>query len=394
MDLRTQVAIVGAGPAGLMLGQLLSLEGIDTIVVENRSRAYVEGRIRAGLLEQGSVDMLIAAGLGERLKRESLLHHGIFLRFDGRSHHIDITKLTGRSVTIYGQHEVIKDMIGVRLKAGAPLIFEAQNVAVADLTTPKPKVRFRADGKETVITADLIAGCDGFHGVCRPSIPEGVLTIFDRHYPFGWLGTLVEAPPANEELIYTMHDRGFALFTMRSPTISRLYIQCAPDEDIAEWSDQRIWDELLARSSGEDGWQPNVGPILNKAVTGMRSYVVEPMQYGNLFLAGDAAHIVPPTGAKGMNLALADVRVLARAMTDFFRTGQRERLDGYSTACLKRVWRAEHFSWWMTSMLHNFPAGDTFDRKMQRVQLDYVVSSRAAATSLAENYAGLPFEDA
>ncbi len=390
--MRTQVGIVGAGPAGLLLSHLLAREGIDTIVLEDRTRTYVEGRIRAGLLEQGSVDMLKDAGVGARLEREGMVHDGIELRFGGRGHRIDLASLAGRRVTIYGQHEVVKDMIAARLGQGLPIVFEAKDVSVAGLGTARPTIRYVSGGQETTIEADLIAGCDGFHGICRPAIPDGVLAVFDRAYPFGWLGILADAPPAHEELIYASHERGFALFTMRSPTISRLYLQCAPDEDLSSWPDERIWEELLARFAGEDGWKPNVGPILQKGVTGMRSFVVEPMQYGNLFLAGDAAHIVPPTGAKGMNLAVADVRVLARAMTVYFKNGQRDLLDRYSETCLKRVWRAEHFSWWMTQMLHKPPDADPFDHRMRRAQLEYVVRSRAASQSLAENYAGLPWE--
>jgi p-hydroxybenzoate 3-monooxygenase len=390
--LRTQVGIVGAGPAGLLLSHLLALEGIDTVVLEDRTRAYVEGRIRAGLLEQGTVDMLNDAGVGARLRREGLVHNGIELRFGGRGHRIDLAGLAGRPVTIYGQHEVVKDMIAVRLEKGLPIVFEVEDVNFLDLETPRPRIRYRSEGQDREIKADLIAGCDGFHGICRPTIPQGVLEVFDRAYPFGWLGILVDAPPAHDELIYASHERGFALFTMRSPKISRLYLQCAPDEDLDLWPDERIWEELLLRLSGEDGWKPNIGPILQKGVTGMRSFLVEPMQYGNLFLAGDAAHIVPPTGAKGMNLAVADVRALARAMTAFFKTGRRELLEAYSATCLKRVWRAEHFSWWMTQMLHKSPVADAFDQRMQRAQLEYVVSSRAASQSLAENYAGLPWD--
>jgi p-hydroxybenzoate 3-monooxygenase len=389
---RTQVGIVGAGPAGLLLSHLLAREGIDTIVLEDRTRAYVEGRIRAGLLEQGTVELLNDAGVGARLQREGMVHKGIELRFGGCGHRIDLVGLAGRSVTIYGQHEVVKDMIAARLDNGLPIVFEAKEVSVSDLDSPRPRVRYRSEGRETVIESDLIAGCDGFHGICRPAIPQGVLRVFDRAYPFGWLGILVDAPPAHDELIYASHERGFALFTMRSPKVSRLYLQCAPDEDLQLWPDARIWEELLARFAGEDGWKPNIGPILQKGVTGMRSYLVEPMQYGNLFLAGDAAHIVPPTGAKGMNLAVADVRVLARAMTAYFKTGRRELLDAYSATCLRRVWRAEHFSWWMTQMLHKSPDVDAFDQRMQRVQLEYVVRSRAASQSLAENYAGLPWD--
>ena len=392
--LTTQVGIVGAGPAGLLLAHLLRLAGIASVVIENRSRDYVEQRVRAGVLEQGCVDLLTEAGVGERLHREGLRHHGIELRFGGRGHRIDMTKLTGgRSIVVYGQQEVVKDLIQTRLAADAPLLFGVTDVAVADLATNAPVIRFRHDGDDVEIKCAIIAGCDGFHGICRQAIPAGVLSVFDRVYPFAWLGILAKAPPTHEELIYAYHDRGFALYSMRSPQITRLYLQVAPDEDLALWPDARIWQELHTRLETDDGWKLIEGPILEKGITGMRSFVTEPMQYGRMFLAGDAAHIVPPTGAKGMNLAVADVRTLARAVTAFFRSGREEDLAAYSQTCPQRIWRAEHFSWWMTSMLHRFPQDDDFGRKLQRSQLDYVVSSTAAATSLAENYVGLPFTD-
>jgi len=386
---RTQVGIVGAGPAGLLLGHLLHRLGVDSVILESKSRAYVEHRVRAGVLEQGSVDLLIAAGVGERLRREGLLHHGIELRFGGAGHRIDLTKLSGgRSITVYGQQEVVKDLIQARVAAAREILFEV-SVTPHDIDSSSPRLRFRRDGKEIELSCDFIAGCDGFHGVCRPSIPADVLSVFERTYPFAWLGILVEAPPTREELIYAYHERGFALYSMRSPRITRLYLQVAPDEDIAAWPDERIWEELHARLETNDAWALREGPILEKGITPMRSYVVEPMQHGRLFLAGDAAHIVPPTGAKGMNLAIADVFVLSHALSEFFKAGRTDLLGAYSQMCLKRVWRAEHFSWWMTSMLHRFPE-DAFQQKLQRSQLDYVVSSRAAATSLAENYVGLP----
>jgi p-hydroxybenzoate 3-monooxygenase len=386
---RTQVGIVGAGPAGLLLGHLLHRLGVDSVILESKSRAYVEQRVRAGVLEQGSVDLLIAAGVGERLRREGLLHHGIELRFGGAGHRIDLTKLSGgRSITVYGQQEVVKDLIQARVAAARETLFEV-SVTPHDIDSSSPRLRFRRDGKEIELSCDFIAGCDGFHGVCRPSIPADVLSVFERTYPFAWLGILVEAPPTREELIYAYHERGFALYSMRSPRITRLYLQVAPDEDIAAWPDERIWEELHARLETDDAWALREGPILEKGITPMRSFVVEPMQHGRLFLAGDAAHIVPPTGAKGMNLAIADVFVLSHALSEFFRAGRTDLLAAYSQMCLRRVWRAEHFSWWMTSMLHRFPA-DAFQQKLQRSQLDYVVSSRAAATSLAENYVGLP----
>ena len=391
MQLRTQVGIVGAGPAGLLLSHLLHLEGIESVVVESRSRDYIEHRVRAGVLEQGAVDLLVQAGVGERLRREGLVHHGIELRFGGRGHRIDLTELTGgRSITVYGQQEVVKDLIRARLDVGSQVLFDASDVSVHALESARPRIRFRRGDDEVELHCDVIAGCDGFHGICRPSVPAGVLTAFERSYPFAWLGILAQAAPSHEELIYAYHERGFALFSMRSPTITRLYVQVAPDEDIGQWSDDRIWQELHTRLETDDGWKLNEGPVLEKGITGMRSYVTEPMQHGRLFLAGDSAHIVPPTGAKGMNLAVADVHVLCRALTAFFKSRRDDLLAAYSQTCLKRVWRAEHFSWWMTSMLHRFPGDDGFGHRLQRSQLDYVVGSRPAAASLAENYVGLP----
>jgi p-hydroxybenzoate 3-monooxygenase len=392
--LTTQVGIVGAGPAGLLLSHLLHLAGIDSIVIESRDREYVEQRVRAGVLEQGTVDLLVEAGVGERLQREGLQHHGIELRFGGRGHRIDFTELTGRSIVVYGQQEVVKDLIHARREAGGTILFNVSEVTLDDIGSAAPRLRFVHDGNATEIRCSIIAGCDGFHGVCRQSIPSGVLSLFERVYPFAWLGILAKARPTHEELIYAYHDRGFALYSMRSPEVTRLYLQVTPDEDIGRWPDDRIWQELHTRLETGDGWKLIEGPVLEKGVTGMRSFVAEPMQYGRLFLAGDAAHIVPPTGAKGMNLAVADVRTLARALGAFFATGREDTLAAYSQTCLKRIWRAEHFSWWMTSMLHRFPGDDDFGRRLQRSQLDYVVGSRPAATSLAENYVGLPFADA
>jgi len=379
---RTQVGIVGAGPAGLVLAQLLHLRGIDSVVLESRSREHVESRIRAGVLEQGTVDLLFEMGVGDRLRREGLVHEGIELQFGGERHRIHFTELTGgRSITVYGQQEVVKDLIAARLETGRPLVFEAEVVGV---DPERALVRYTHEGAEHTIERDLVAGCDGFHGVCRDSIPSGVLREASREYPFGWLGILAEAPPSNEELIYAYHERGFALHSMRSPHLTRLYLQCRPDEPLDEWPDERIWEELRTRLE-LPGWTLNEGPIVEKGVTGMRSFVVEPMQHGRLYLAGDAAHIVPPTGAKGLNLAVADVRVLADAIA----SGDDAQLDRYSETALRRVWRAEHFSWWMTSMLHRLESGDEFDSRLQLSQLAYVCSSRAAATSLAENYVGL-----
>ena len=392
MKIRTQVAIVGAGPAGLLLSQLLARAGIDSVIVENRSRAYCEARIRAGLLEQGTIDLLRDVGCGARMDREGLPHDGIELRFGGKTHRIDIHALTDRRVMIYGQHEIVKDMIGVRLAEGGHILFEVEGTRVHGLDSKTPSVHCRHNGEDVEIQCDIIAGCDGFHGICRPSIPDGVLTIYDHPYPMGWLGFLVEAPPLHHELIYTSSPRGFALFTMRSMTVSRLYLQCSPDEDVEDWPDDRVWEEFAARLAGDDDRKLSVGPITQKIVTEMRSFVCEPMQYGNLFLAGDAAHIVPPTGAKGMNLAVADVRRLARAAERFFKQGQRDLLDGYSQACLKRVWRAQHFSWWMTCLMHNFDSHGAFERRAQQSEREYVVSSANAARTLAENYAGMPWD--
>ena len=391
--LRTQVGIVGAGPAGLLLSHLLHLDGIDSVIVENRSRDYVEHRVRAGVLEQGSVDLLNEAGVGERMQREGFLHHGIELRFGGVGHRIDFPALTGgRSITVYGQQEVVKDLIAARLAASGEILFESADVAIHDLESEAPRITFRHGTEDVDLTCEILAGCDGFHGICRPAIPAHIIAEFERTYPFAWLGILAKAPPTHDELIYAYHERGFALYSMRSPEITRLYLQVAPDEDVAAWPDERIWRELHVRLETGDGWALREGPVLEKGVTGMRSFVAEPMQYGRLFLAGDAAHIVPPTGAKGMNLAVADVRTLARALGPFFKAKRTDLLDEYSDKCLKRVWRAEHFSWWMTSMLHRFPGDDDFGHRLQRSQLDYVVGSPSAAASLAENYVGLPFE--
>lgn len=390
--LRTQVGIVGAGPAGLLLAHLLHLQGIDSIVIETRSRAYVESRIRAGVLEQGTVDTLNAAGVGERLQQQGLVHHGLELSFNGRRHRINLYELTGgRAITVYGQTEIVKDLIHARLAVNAPLYFEVEETSIHAFETDAPKIRFRYDGEPHEIHCDFIAGCDGFHGVCRPTIPADAVQVFERVYPFGWLGILAQSKPPSEELIYCHHERGFALFSMRTPEITRLYLQCEPHEDLANWSDARLWEELALRLDANN-LTLQEGAILQKGITPMRSFVTEPMQFGRLFLAGDAAHIVPPTGAKGMNLAMADVRVLAQAFKAFYQRGQTELLDRYSATCLRRVWRAEHFSWWMTSLLHRFPAVTPFQQKLQLAELDYLTHSRVAATVLAENYVGLPFE--
>jgi p-hydroxybenzoate 3-monooxygenase len=390
--MRTQVGIIGAGPAGLLLSHLLHLQGIESVVLECRSREYVQERVRAGVLEQNTVDLLTDAGVGERMKREGLVHYGIELRFQGRGHRMDFNELTGgRGITIYAQAEVVRDLIDARLAADGQVIFETENVSIHDFTTLKPFVRFLRNGEQSELSCDFIAGCDGFHGVCRPSIPQGLLTAYERVYPFAWLGILAEAPPSSNELVYSYHDRGFALLSMRSQQLSRLYLQCSQDEEIQNWPDDRIWRELHARLACEN-WTLTEGPIIQKSIAGMRSFVVEPMHCGQLFLAGDAAHIVPPTGAKGLNLAVADVRVLARALSEFYRTRSRSLLDNYSATCLRRVWKVQRFSWWMTSMLHRFDTDNAFDRRRQLGELDYVTSSRAAAQSLAENYVGLPFD--
>jgi p-hydroxybenzoate 3-monooxygenase len=372
-----------------VLAHLLHLEGIDSVVLESRSREYVEHRVRAGVLEQGTVDLLRAIGTGERLDREGLVHDGVELQFDGKRYRIDFPSLTdGRRITVYGQQEVVKDLIAARLESRRPLLFEVSDVAVDGFEANSPTIRFRHEDEEVELSCDFIAGCDGFHGVCRDSIPAGVLTAFEREYPFAWLGILAEAPPSNEELIYAYHERGFALHSMRSPTLTRLYLQVRPDEDLDEWPDDRIWAELDERL-GLEGWTLNMGEIVEKGITGMRSFVVEPMQCGRLFLAGDAAHIVPPTGAKGLNLAVADVRVLSAGLAAWYGEGDAAALERYSSDVLRRVWRAEHFSWFMTSMLHRLEDGDAFSVKLQRAQLAYVCSSERAAASLAENYVGL-----
>src|SRR4051794_3113766 len=352
-SMRTQVAIVGAGPAGLLLAHLLRRENIESVVLENRSRRYVVERVRAGLLEQGTVDLMTELGLAARLQRKGLVHEGLSLRFSGRSHRIPLTELTGKGVTIYGQNEVMKDLIAARLAAGDDILFEAEAVALEGIDTTKPSIRFRQDGEEKTLACDFIAGCDGFHGMCRPAIPAGALTLYDREYPFAWVGILSESPPISHELIYVHHARGFALFTMRSPELSRLYLQCTPDDDIANWPDARIWEELHLRLGHVDS-ELIEGNVTQKAITPMRSFVVAPMRYARLFIAGDAAHIVPPTGAKGLNLAAADVRVLARAFGEHYRHGRSDLLDRYSEICLRRVWKSQRFSWWMTSMLHRF----------------------------------------
>ncbi len=390
--MRTQVGIIGAGPAGLLLSHLLHLQGIESVVLERHTREYIEQRVRAGVLEQGSVDLLNQSGLGTRLQAQGLVHEGIDLLFGGRRHRIDFRALTGKAVTVYGQQEVVKDIIAARLAADGRILFEVSDVSLDNFGEQQSglaKIRFRHNGETAQIECDTIAGCDGFHGVSRSAIPAGVIRKFERTYPFAWLGILAQAAPAAHELIYAQHQRGFALFSMRSPQITRLYLQCKPTEDLTQWSDERIWNELHTRLETDDGWKLNEGPILQKGVTPMRSFVAEPMQYGKLFLAGDAAHIVPPTGAKGMNAALADVKVLAAALAAHYQAGRDDLLQAYSATCLRHIWRKEHFSWWMTSMLHRLDDESGFQYQMQRSELDYVVGSRAASTVLAENYVGM-----
>jgi p-hydroxybenzoate 3-monooxygenase len=388
--MRTQVVIIGAGPAGLLLSHLLHLRGIESVVLEARSRDYVEHRVRAGVLEQGTVDTLVSSGVGERMLREGLVHYGIELRFGGQGHRIAFEKLVpGRAITVYSQQEVVKDLIAARLAAGGQVLFEVADVVPEGFGGLRPEVSFTRARQRKVIQADFIAGCDGFHGVCRDAIPAGVLTFFDKEYPFGWLGVLAAVAPSSEELIYSSNARGFALHSMRSLQLSRFYLQVAPDEDVANWSDERIWTELAARLETVPGWSLSTGPVVEKGITAMRSFVAEPMQYGRLYLAGDAAHIVPPTGAKGLNLAAFDVTVLTEALAAWYSSGDTALLDGYSRACLRRVWRAQHFSWWMTTLLHSFDYYDAYDRRLQESYLDYVCASDAASTSLAENYVGL-----
>jgi p-hydroxybenzoate 3-monooxygenase len=385
----TEVAIVGAGPAGLLLAHLLHLDGVESVVLEARNREYVEQRVRAGVLEQGTVDTLREAGVGERMDRQGAVHEGIELRYHGTGHRIDFAELTGRAIMVYGQQEVVKDLIERRQADGLPLLFEVSDVEV---DADAPAVTFTHEGERHELRPRAIGGCDGFHGVCRHAIPDGVLSERTREYPFGWLGILAEVAPSTHELIYAHHDRGFALHSLRSPRLSRLYIQVDPHDDIENWPDERIWDELHLRLARDDGWTLKEGPIVEKGITPMRSFLVEPMQHARLYLAGDAAHIVPPTGAKGLNLAVADVRVLAEALTRWLRDGDETGLEGYSDKCLRRVWRVQHFSWWMTSMLHRFPEEDDIQARLQLAELDYVTGSRAASTMLAENYTGMPYE--
>ena len=388
--MRTQVGIIGAGPAGLMLARLLRLQGIDSIIIENRDRAYIENRIRAGLIEDWATELLIELGVGERLQREGLRHSGTNIGVNGKLHHLDFEALVGKGITVYGQQEIVKDLIVRRLADGGDLLFEVEGVSIHDIETDRPKIRFTHEGRAQEIDCDFIAGCDGYHGICRPSFPEGLLNVFERDYPFGWLGILSESAPPDHNLIYSYTDEGFALYTMRSPILSRLYLQCDHDEDIATWPDARIWEHLHRRLGGARKLEE--GNILQKGVTAMRSFVIEPMQHGRLFLAGDSAHIVPPTGAKGMNLAFADVVYLSRALETFYGGKGNGRLETYSATCLRRVWKAQRFSWWMTQIMHRFPHETAFDRRRQLADLDYLTGSETAMKSLAEQYVGLPLD--
>ncbi|MTV36566.1 4-hydroxybenzoate 3-monooxygenase [Duganella radicis] len=387
--MRSQVAIIGAGPAGLLLSHLLHLQGISSIVLETRSRADIEATIRAGVLEQGTMDVLTAAGVGERMRKEGALHHGFELAFGGKRHRIDLHGLTGKSITVYPQHEVLKDLVSARLAAQGTILFEVSEVALHDVATNKPYVTFRHNGEAQRIDADFVAGCDGFHGVSRPAMPDqATRQDYQKIYPFGWFGILVESAPSSEELIYAQHDRGFALVSTRSPTVQRLYFQCDPADKVDNWSDDRIWAELHARLENHDGWKLKEGKIFQKGIIGMRSFVSTPMQAGRLFLAGDAAHIVPPTGAKGLNLAVSDVKVLTAGLVEFYRNNSEAVLQTYSETALKRIWRAECFSWTMTRLLHTFADATPFEREMQRAELENIAASPALATALAENYVG------
>jgi p-hydroxybenzoate 3-monooxygenase len=390
--MRTQVAIIGAGPAGLLLGQLLHRAGVDAVILERRTPEYVLARIRAGVLEQGTVELLDEAGVADRLHVEGLPHGGVELAFGGARHRIDLQGLTGRHVTVYGQTEVTRDLMAARAGAGAVSVYEAADVSIEGFDSPAPRVRWRRDGREHVLDCDFVAGCDGYHGVSRASVPPASLRVFERGYPFGWLGVLCDVPPVSGELIYANHPRGFALCSMRSPTRSRYYVQCGLDERIEDWPDGRFFDELRSRLDERAADALVTGPSIEKSIAPLRSFVAEPMRFGSLFLAGDAAHIVPPTGAKGLNLAAADVRVLARALVAHYRDGDDDGIDRYSERCLRRVWKAVRFSWWMTTLMHRFPDTDDFGQKIQEAELGYLVGSHAASTALAENYVGLPFE--
>ncbi|MGH8780021.1 4-hydroxybenzoate 3-monooxygenase [Paraburkholderia sp.] len=386
--MRTQVGIVGAGPAGLLLSHLLHLRGIDSVVLEARGRAQIESTIRAGVLEQGTADLLTEAGVGARMKTEGAVHHGIELAFEGKRRRIDLTELTGHSITVYAQHEVLKDLVAARIAANGALLFDVSDTSLHDVDTGTPSIRFQHAGESHELQCDYVIGCDGSQGVSRAAIPQALRRDYERVFPFGWFGILVEAPPSSHELIYARHERGFALISTRSPNVQRMYFQCDPHDTVEHWSDDRIWAELHARVDSSEGEHVVEGRIFQKNIVGMRSFVSTTMQYGRLFLAGDAAHIVPPTGAKGLNLAVADVRVLTRALEAFYREGRTDLLEGYSATALKRVWRAEHFSYWMTRMLHRLDDASPFEQQLQIAELEHVTTSRAASTALAENYVG------
>ncbi|GIZ50568.1 4-hydroxybenzoate 3-monooxygenase [Noviherbaspirillum aridicola] len=390
--MKTQVAIIGAGPSGLLLGQLLQREGISSVIVEAKSAEYVLGRIRAGVLEQGSADLLREAGAGERMDREGHVHEGFSLAFAGRRERIDLKALTGgKTVMVYGQTEVTRDLMAAREAAGGVTFYEARDVKPEGFYGDTPRVSFLKDGERVDIECDYIAGCDGFHGVCRQSVPREAITCFERVYPFGWLGILSRTPPAAPELIYASHERGFALCSMRSDTLSRYYVQCSLDDRVDDWSDDRFWDELRRRLPEDVAASLTTGPSIEKSIAPLRSFVAEPMKFGRMFLVGDAAHIVPPTGAKGLNLAASDVRTLHRVLSIRYREGREDILEQYSPACLRRIWKAERFSWWMTSLLHRLD-DDPFSRRMQLADLDYFTHSAAGRTTIAENYVGLPYE--
>mgnify|MGYP006172718175 CR=1 FL=1 len=386
--MKTQVGIIGAGPAGLILSRLLDLNGISSVVIENQSRSYIESRIRAGVLEHCTMDLLNIIGIGERMMQQGMHHHGVELRFEGNGHRIDFTELTDQQIMVYGQQEIIKDLISAHLSESRPLLFEVSDVIPKELESKSPVIHFIYNGEAQVLECDIIAGCDGYHGISRPSIPNDILKIHEHSFPFGWLGILAEAAPSSDELIYASHDRGFALHSMRSSQLVRNYIQCAPEENINNWSDDRIWSELQSRMELSAGFSLNEGKIIEKSVTPMRGFIVEPMQYGNLYLAGDSAHIVPPTGAKGLNLAVKDVRILSDALNEKYVNGNSSKLKAYTTNCLNHVWRAQYFSAWMTRLLHTYEDQDSYQRQLQLAQLRYITESRYAATSLAENYVG------
>jgi p-hydroxybenzoate 3-monooxygenase len=391
---RTQVAIVGAGPSGLLLGQLLSRAGIHNVILERQSGDYVLGRIRAGVLEQTTADLLDHAGVGARMHAEGLVHSGFELCFGGARHRIDLAGHTGgQHVVVYGQTEVTRDLMAARAAAGLPTVYEAKDVAPHGFDTDAPSITYTHGGQAHELRCDFIAGCDGYHGACRAALPPAALSIFEKVYPFGWLGILADTPPVAHELIYSNHERGFALCSMRSPTRSRYYVQCSLHDRIEDWSDEAFWDELRCRLDPQAAASLITGPSIEKSIAPLRSFVAEPMRFGSMFLAGDAAHIVPPTGAKGLNLAASDVRFLSSGLIEFFRDKCRRGIDTYSERCLARVWKAERFSWWFTSLMHKLPDTGAIGARLQRAELDYLVSSRAATMAMAENYVGLPFDD-